>query len=86
MSDSGAPTGETLKYAAHPLERTPRRVALLSAMPFVIKIGCVGLQRGRHIYKRDGIDLWSTLTNFQIIRQAAWPEADRSAEISEENL
>ena len=38
------------------------------------------------IYKRDGIDLWSTITNFQIIRRAAWPEADRSAEISEENL
>ena len=38
------------------------------------------------IYKRDGIDLWSTITNFQIIRRATWPEADRSAEISEKNL
>ena len=35
------------------------------------------------IYKRDGIDLWSTITNFQIMRRAAWPEADLSAEISE---
>ena len=24
------------------------------------------------IYKRDGIDLWSTITNFQIMRRAAW--------------
>ena len=43
-------------------------------------------EEGCTIYKRDGIDLWSTITNFQIIRQAAWPEADHSAEISEENL
>ena len=33
-------------------------------------------QSVRTIYKRDRIDLWSTITNFQIIRRAAWPEAD----------
>ena len=46
----------------------------------------VGGKGGGPIYKRDGIDLWSTITNFQIIRRAAWLEADRSAEISKENL